>query len=214
LNFSAMAVEGRLPPIGDLLVYKGKVLIGAKYEGVSFSPNSNNGRFFEAMVRTLDFVEKLPPTVKRYADQIREVVYDPPSTDRKVRDIYTNKLTVYTIGPDKDRPAPVIIYQSMVYTNPVDMAIALVTAGVYADRHRRRIDLRKQIRDYRESGKPTKSNEIALLEKKLAELNAAKDRSDEKVVSMYKCEKKKIFAAASKELKRPFNKYDLNSTCF
>lgn len=203
-----------LPPIGDILVNHGKALVGAGYPDISVKSGSRNDRFFQQMVQAIQFVEKFPRGLRRYADMIREVIYNPPSEHRKRKDIYTNYVAVYTISRDFNQPAPMVVYSSMIFTNPRQLAMGLVINGVYADRHQQMIKLRKRINEMQKDPNLVGTDEFSQLMNKSIEMNASLYKTDLNIVEKYKCKIKQITQSMRKLFGELYDRELLHTACF
>ncbi len=173
---------GRLPPSGPIVEYKGRKLVGSTYK------NAANDEFFKWMKWALDKVDALPAHLKGGASHIREFRYDPPSPERAQNDVYTNIVGVYTIDEQDTFPAPIVIYQDMRWGAPISLAYNIATSGIYADRHRKRIEVAKKLARHETGERPLSPGELKSANRAFYELSADLHKTDQRVLDEYACE--------------------------
>ncbi len=105
-------------------------------------------------------IGRLPKADWNRTDAIEMLVYDPPSKERKRNDAYTKVIGVYTIGDLMTWPAPIVVYQDMRYSSPLNVALSIVGNALLADRHRRLIRLRKEMQDMEAGRLPTDAKRL------------------------------------------------------
>lgn len=179
---TAKTEKDYLPPPGPIETYKGKTLIGSSYAKV------NNAEFFSTVKQALDLTAKLPPQLRDDIRLLTTIIYDPPSPERKKKDIYTNIAGVYTIGPDFMKPAPIIVYKDMKYAKVLDFVEILAGNGRRAKKHREAMQVKKRMAELDTQGRGKDDAERKALDAKLAAFVDVVQKRDREGAQQDNCE--------------------------
>ena len=133
--FPIMAKAGGLPPEGETRTYKGVELVGTTYA------DRSSEDFFRIGRLAIDMVRSLPRAEWNRTGLIRKIIYNPPSKFRNIKDETAHFTGVYYPDPMKKWPAPMLMNRSAKYVSALDVALAIVSAGILADDHRRFVNL-------------------------------------------------------------------------
>jgi hypothetical protein len=154
LAFATLPAAAQEPPRGPVEMYKGVKLVGTAL------PNRKNTKFFRNAKLAVDMVRKLPKAWWNQTALIKELVYYPPHPDRIAPGITANIIGVYTIGNYSHFPAPIIVYQNMLYSSGLQLALSIVANAMHAANHRKVIRNARLIDDIKKGRRPGSQEDI------------------------------------------------------
>ena len=148
----AFAAADKLPPPGETREYKGVRLIGTAY------PDRKSDEFFRMAQQAVDMIRTLPDADWNRTGLIGTIIYDPPSPHRELEGSSRHVSISYIIIDRMDWPGPVVVPKSTKYISALDMALALVAAGIASYDHKRFVSVTRRLEAI-DAGRETASAE-------------------------------------------------------
>ncbi|MEG3617204.1 hypothetical protein V5T82_01935 [Magnetovibrio sp. PR-2] len=182
-----------MPEPGEVRRYKGHLLVG------SAKANANNAKFFQYMAKVIDLAEQLPKDLRKGADLIQLIAYDPPdSTHPKLKGA-NNRVIVtgeYRIGGDDKSMGAFVVSRDVTWIAPLKVAYAFVDASLSAKLHRNMLTLSQRLKQF-EPG----SASFHKLNTKYKMINGLLSKTDPNMIEKFKCEPMRARYAAMKAWK-------------
>jgi hypothetical protein len=130
-----LAKAGGLPPEGEVRTHRGVDLVGTTYA------DRDSEDFFRVAGMAVDMVRSLPRAEWNRSGLIRRIIYNPPSKYRDIDDETAHFTGVYYPEPMNRWPAPMLMNRSARYASALELALAIVSAGILAEDHRKYVDM-------------------------------------------------------------------------
>lgn len=144
--------DPEIPPAGETQTYKGFTLIGTTYK------DRSSRDFFRIARLAIDMVDDLPEADWNRTQVVRTIYYNPPSKYRAASP-KDNITATYVMTGLYDYPGPIVMYRSAKYASALNLALALVGAGIYAEDHRLFAELHDRITADRSGERPIPATE-------------------------------------------------------
>lgn len=182
-----------MPEPGEVRRYKDHILVGSAKQG------ANNDKFFSYMAKVVDLAEKLPKDLRKGANLIHVIAYDPPDSTHPQLKGATNRSIVtgeYRFGGENKSMGAFVVTRDVTWIPPIKVAYAFVDASLSAKLHRNLLTLSEKLKHY----KPGTAG-FHKLDKKYKLINGLLTKSDKSALELFQCEPLRARYAAMKAWK-------------